>query len=100
MAIAAPIPDPAPFDAAGVQPIVESDGARKSRLVLAGFLLLMGVLHFVAPRNFDKIIPKWLPGDPRLWTYVSGVCELTSATLLAMTRTRRLGAWVAAATFV
>lgn len=100
MAIADPIPDPAPFDAAGVQPIVESDKARRSRLVLAGFLFFMGVLHFAAPKSFDKIIPRWVPGDPRMWTYVSGVWELSSAALLAMSRTRRLGAWVAAATMV
>jgi uncharacterized membrane protein len=100
MALTEPIPDPAPYDAAGVTPIVESDGQRRSRLLLAGFLLFMGVLHFAVPKPFDKIIPRWLPGNPRTWTYVSGAWELSSAALLAMPRTRRLGAYVAAATLV
>ena len=100
MAVTETIPDPAPLDAAGVTPIVETDGQKRSRLRLAGFLLFMGVLHFVAPRPFDRIIPKWVPGRPRTWTYLSGACELSSAALLAMPRTRRLGAYAAAATLV
>lgn len=59
----------------------------------------MGVLHFVAPKPFDRIIPPWVPGRPRAWTYASGVAELTSAALVASRRTSRLGGWVAAATF-
>lgn len=100
MALTEAVPDPAPHDAAGVTPIVEGEGQRRSRLLLAGFLLMMGVLHFVAPKPFDKIIPKWVPGRPRTWTYVSGAWELSSAALLAMPRTRRLGAYAAAATLV
>ena len=65
-----------------------------------GALAFMGVLHFVAPKAFDAIIPKWLPGKPRTWTYASGVWELTSAGLLANPRTRKAGAYAAAATFV
>ena len=52
------------------------------------------------PAQFDRIIPNWVPGRPRTWTYVSGVCELGSAALLAGERTRRVGGWVAAATLV
>ena len=93
--------DPAPLDAAGVAEEVESAGKRRSRLILAGGLLFMGVLHFAMPKAFDKIIPKWVPfGSPRTWTYISGVWELSSAALLAVPRTRRLGAYAAAATFV
>lgn len=46
---------------------------RRSRLRLAGVLGFMGVLHFAVPRQFDRIIPRWLPGPPRFWTYASGV---------------------------
>ncbi|MBA2281607.1 MAG: hypothetical protein H0W25_10300 [Acidimicrobiia bacterium] len=60
----------------------------------------MGVLHFAAPSNFDRIVPDWVPGDPRTWTYVSGLWELGSAALVANPRTRRLGGYVAAATLV
>ena len=58
----------------------------------------MGTLHFVAPKQFDQIIPKWVPGTPRFWTYVSGVAELTSGALLASRKTKRAGGWCAAAT--
>jgi uncharacterized membrane protein len=93
--------DPAPLDAAGVAEVVESAGKRRSRLILAGGLFSMGVLHFVMPKPFDKIIPRWVPfGSARTWTYISGVWELSSAALLAMPRTRRVGAYAAAATIV
>lgn len=52
------------------------------------------------PGPFDRIIPHWVPGRARTWTYVSGACELTSAALLARERTRRIGGWAAAATIV
>lgn len=58
----------------------------------------MGVLHFAVPGQFDRIIPGWVPGRPRAWTYVSGVWELTSAALLARASTRRAGGYAAAAT--
>ena len=60
----------------------------------------MGILHFVAPKPFDKIVPPQLPGSPRTYTYGSGVAELGVATALAVPRTRRLGGWLAAALFV
>ena len=95
-----PLPDPAAHDAAGVAVVVESEKHRRSRLLLAGFLLFMGVLHFAVPKPFAKIIPRWMPGNPMMWAYVSGGWELTSGALLAMPRTRRLGGWCAAATLV
>src|SRR3954451_10375832 len=100
MAIVEPLPEPPDTDAAGVASVGESRGTRRSRLVLAGFLCFMGVLHFVAPKPFDKIIPSWMPGAPRLWTLVSGASELTSGVLLALPRTKRIGASLAAATLV
>jgi uncharacterized membrane protein len=77
-----------------------TDRKRTSRLVGAAALAFMGVLHFVAPTFFDRIIPKWVPGRPRTWTYVSGLWELSSAALLFLPRTKRLGACLAAATIV
>lgn len=78
----------------------DDDRARRSRLLGAAALAFMGVLHFVAPGPFDKIIPRWVPGNPRTWTYLSGLWELSSAALIALPRTKRLGACLAAATFV
>ncbi len=66
---------------------------------LAGTLTVTGVTHFVQPGVFDGIVPSVLP-NPRLWTYLSGIAELTVAGLVALPRTRRLGGLAAAALFV
>jgi uncharacterized membrane protein len=67
---------------------------------LAAFIGGAGVMHFVRPDLFDPIVPRWLPGDARVWTQASGVAELASGVLVAIPRTRRIGGWLAAATFV
>lgn len=60
----------------------------------------MGTTHFVAPTPFDAIIPAELPGNPRLYTYGSGVAEVTIGALLLTPRTRRFAALAAAALFI
>ncbi|OLP01957.1 hypothetical protein BVU76_12420 [Mycolicibacterium porcinum] len=67
---------------------------------MAALLLGMGTLHFVAPKPFDSIIPAELPGSARAYTYASGVGELATGALLAVPRTRRLGALAAVALFI
>jgi len=74
--------------------------AKREALSLAGFLAAMGTLHFLAPKPFDSIVPRALPGSPRAWTYLSGAAELTVAAAVAHPRTRRAGALAAAALFV
>lgn len=49
---------------------------------MAFMLLGTGVTHFLFPKPFDTIVPPFLPGDPRIWTYLSGVAELVIAALL------------------
>jgi uncharacterized membrane protein len=49
---------------------------------MAFMLLGTGVTHFLFPKPFDTIVPPFLPGDPRVWTYLSGVAELFIAALL------------------
>ncbi|MEV0435224.1 MULTISPECIES: DoxX family protein [Nocardia] len=73
---------------------------RRAHTYLSGLLFVVGVLHFVAPKLFDGIVPKQLPGEPRAYTYGSGVAELGVATALAVPRTRRFGGWLAAGLFV
>jgi uncharacterized membrane protein len=72
---------------------------RRDAAGLAAFLGAMGVLHFAAPKPFDRIIPRALPGDPRVWTYASGVAELAVAAAVAHPRTRRAGGLAAMALF-
>ncbi|AGL20524.1 MauE/DoxX family redox-associated membrane protein [Actinoplanes sp. N902-109] len=71
----------------------------RSPLILAAALTTTGILHFVKPRPFDRIVPRSLPGRPRTWTYASGVAELAVAAAVAVPRTRRLGGLAAAGLF-
>ncbi|MFC4949407.1 hypothetical protein [Pseudonocardia sp. GCM10023141] len=67
---------------------------------LAALLIGSGTMHFLAPRQFDAIVPAQLPGSPRLWTQVSGAAELGIGAAVALPRTRRWGALAAAGLFV
>lgn len=64
--------------------------------LLSAMFFGAGTLHFLKPAPFDSIVPPQLPASPRFWTYASGVVELTTATLLAIPRTRRTGGLVSA----
>ena len=68
--------------------------------VLVAILGVAGVAHFAVPKSFDEIVPRALPGSSRTWTSLSGGAELGVAALVAVPRTRRLGATLAAALFV
>lgn len=70
----------------------ESGGRRASRLVLAAVMVAAGALHFAVPRFYEPLIPPVL-GPTRPWVYGSGVAEAAAGAVLAVTRTRRLGAW-------
>ena len=63
-------------------------------------LVGMGVLHFVAPKPFDTIVPVELPGPARFYTLASGVAEAATGAMLLAPRTRRLGALAAVALYV
>ena len=67
---------------------------------LAALLLGVGVLHFLAPKAFDSIVPAELPGSARFYTYASGVGEVATGALLVSPRTRRWGALAAVALFL
>jgi uncharacterized membrane protein len=71
-----------------------------SAIGLVAMLGSAGVAHFVKPEFFDPIVPKWMPGKPRITTYVSGAVEIASAVLVARPSTRKLGGWLSLATFI
>ena len=54
--------------------------------------LAAGVLHFVMPVFFDRIVPPWVP-NARVATYVSGVFEIVGAIGLLIPATRVAAAW-------
>lgn len=75
---------------------------------MAIMLIVTGVGHFAFPEQLDAIVPPFLPGEPRFWTYLSGVAELVVAAMLLAPITakflnqnlRLLGAWSALALFI
>ena len=77
----------------------DSTPASRAPVVTSCFLGAMGVLHFIKPEHFDRIVPRALPGSARFYTYASGVAELGVAGLLALPKTRRAGALAAIALY-
>ena len=67
---------------------------------LSRLLAGAGITHLMAPRLFDAVVPRWIPGPARSWTLTSGVAELAAAVLLAVPGTRRAGGVAAAAVLV
>jgi uncharacterized membrane protein len=73
--------------------------SRRSAFALAGLLAAAGVTHLVHPRQYDRIVPRTLPGPARSYTYASGVAELVLAAGLVHPRTRRAAALASAGFF-
>lgn len=75
---------------------------------MAYMLLITGSGHLILPQPFDELIPGFLPGEPRLWTYLSGGAELIVAALLLAPLGKRIagkalrlwGAYLALALFI
>jgi uncharacterized membrane protein len=72
---------------------------RRRLTALITILGVSGVLHFAAPKQYEKIVPPRL-GDPRTIVLASGAAELACAALLAAPATRRIGALLSAGLFV
>ncbi len=72
-------------------PLLGMDNRKLGHLM--GYILLgAGVGHFVFPAPLDSIVPSVLPGDPRIYTYLSGVAEIAiGLALLAPLSKRVLG---------
>ncbi len=58
----------------------------------AALFFTAGVLHFVMPGFFDRIVPPWVP-NARLATYASGAFEIAGAIGLLIPATRVAAAW-------
>ncbi|HEX3623707.1 MAG TPA: hypothetical protein VHT97_15440 [Acidimicrobiales bacterium] len=56
-------------------------------------MVAAGVLHFVIPTSYQRIVPRAL-GHARTLVAVTGVVEIVAGVLVAIPRTRRLGAWL------
>jgi uncharacterized membrane protein len=40
---------------------------------LAAFLVLCGIQHFIHVRFVETLVPQWVPGTARFWTYFCGL---------------------------
>lgn len=62
------------------------------RIVLGVGMAAAGVLHFVYPRAYARIVPAYLPA-PLTLVYVSGVAEILGGLGLLFPPTRTAAAW-------
>lgn len=63
-----------------------------SLYIMSAFYLLAGVNHFINPKWYLRIIPKWLPNHSAI-NYLSGAAEIILAILLLPLPTRSAAAW-------
>lgn len=84
---------------AGSQRRVSNSSARPL-LGLCAVVGGSGVLHVVVPGPYRRIVPAPLRPRAAMIVAASGACEIACAGLLAVPRTRRLGALATAALFV
>jgi len=68
-------------------------------VLLAGVMIAIGVLHFVRPKPFVRIVPKFLPA-PLTLVYVSGFFEILGGVGLLIPDTRAWAAWGLVALYV
>jgi uncharacterized membrane protein len=75
---------------------------------MAIMLFVTGTSHFVFPGQFNELVPSFMPGDPGLWTLLSGVAEIVIAVMLLASFEKKIagkpvrlwGAYFAFALFV
>ena len=66
---------------------------KRPLLYVMGFLyVLAGVLHFVAPKVYARIVPPSFP-RPVFLVYLSGIAEIVLGIGVVIRRTRRPSAW-------
>ncbi|MDZ7716589.1 MAG: DoxX family protein [Balneolaceae bacterium] len=58
-----------------------------SRILIAGIFLLMGLLHFIRPEPFMKIMPDYIPWHKAM-VYISGIAELLGGAGMLIGETR------------
>lgn len=83
---------PSPVSPAAAPARRDSPARRWGRGALALLFVGAGVLHFVRPEIFERIVPPALPA-PRLLVLLSGVAEVAGGLGLLLPATRRGAAW-------
>ena len=70
-----------------------------SRALLGVTFITAGALHFVRPRMYEAIMPRYLPAHREL-VLASGIAEIAGGAGVLHPRTRRLAGWWLIATLV
>ena len=80
---------------------IESPGYRKLRQRVGVSLVIMAILHAIAHKFFEAMIPKPL-GAPKFWNVAAGVAEGTAGALLLSSdpQKHKAGGALATATFI
>ena len=60
--------------------------------LMSGIYFIAGILHFIKPKIYKSIIPKYLPNRLML-VYLSGFIEIFLAILLLFTSTRNIAVY-------
>lgn len=69
------------------------------KVVTALAMIGVGIMHFLRPEGFVKIVPSYLPA-PLMLVYVSGAFEMAGGAGLLVKRTQRAAAWGLVALYV
>jgi uncharacterized membrane protein len=69
------------------------------RRLCGPLFIFTGILHFVIPHVYKRIVPPYLPA-PEALVYASGVAEIAGGVGLVVPRWRRLGGWWTIATLL
>ncbi len=72
---------------------------RLLRALAGPFFIFAGVMHFVIPKVYTRIVPRSLPAREAL-VYASGVAEIAGGIGLISRRCRRAAGWWLIATLV
>lgn len=63
------------------------------------FFVFAGVMHFVIPKTYERIVPPYLPA-PRTLVYASGAAEIAGGAGLMSRSWRRVAGWWLIATLI
>lgn len=69
-----------------------------SKFILILILLVAGIMHFIKPQPFLKIMPDYVPYH-KLMVFASGIVEILGAFLLLFKQTQIFGAYLCIALF-
>lgn len=69
-----------------------SDRLPTSLVLLGVFFVIAGVMHFVAPTYYVRIIPSWMPA-PMALVLISGVAEIAGGVGVLIPATRVAAGW-------